>query len=87
MEAFKRSLKKENIGCLLRMHGKWRTRWDLLMTFLAVWNSFAIPYEIAFEPAWFASNGAIALGLAIDALFVVDIILNFRTTYINQTSG
>ncbi len=44
VEEFKKSLKKEQIGCMLRMHGKWRTRWDLFMTLLAVWNSFAIPY-------------------------------------------
>jgi len=57
-------------------------RWDLFVMLLAVWNCFSIPFEVAFtfeEPVTY-----IILNYVCDLSFAIDIVLSFRTTYLNQ---
>jgi hypothetical protein len=49
---------------------------------LAVWNCFWIPYSVAFSLE--ASLGIQLFNNTIDLLFFIDIIVNFRTTYITK---
>ena len=52
---------------------------------LATFNCFTIPYSVAYE-----TQQSIVLDVTnatIDLLFLVDIIINFRTTYIDIKSG
>lgn len=40
----------ETTKCLFRYNDGWRVYWDLFIMFLAIWNCFIIPVEVAFEP-------------------------------------
>lgn len=54
------------------------------MIVLAIWNCCFIPFDIAFDPLIADNAGMIVLDYLIDILFVIDIVINFRTTYINS---
>lgn len=62
-----------------------RVKWDLFVMVLAIYNSFSIPFMVAFY-----SNNDLSLLIIdsiIDFCFFLDIIFNFRTTYINMKTG
>ena len=71
----------------MRLNETTRIRWDLFVMVLATWNCFAIPLEIAFEPAMSKGAGWLVINSVTDVLFLVDIVLTFRTTYINTATG
>ena len=52
---------------------------------LATWNVFSIPFTVAFEPSDSVLMDVITS--LIDFLFLMDIVLNFRTTFINLKTG
>ena len=54
---------------------------------LALWNSFAEPVEIAFEPPSFKNPSIVLTNWIINIIFALDIMLNFRTTYKNEITG
>lgn len=76
----------ELIGkCLIRFNNKWRMRWDLYVMLLAIWNCISIPFEVAFEPDETVIYSIIER--IIDICFVIDIVLAFRTTFMNEKTG
>lgn len=59
-----------------------RTRWDVLIIILTIYNCFYIPFEIAYTPP---VNFVIeVINSFIDLLFYLDIALNLRTTYMTE---
>ena len=54
---------------------------------MAIYNSFQIPFEIAFDPADMKLPGFTALNSLIDLVFLMDIIVNFRTTFYDIETG
>ena len=72
---------------LLSINSENKTRWDLFVMILATYNSFQIPLEVAFNPDSLRSVTLKRLSAVIDFLFFVDIIVSFRTTYINEFNG
>lgn len=54
---------------------------------LAVFNCFAIPVDVAFEPRFFESTIFLLLNSVIDFIFFLDLIVNFRTTFIHHKTG
>lgn len=54
---------------------------------VSVWNCFTLPVDIAFEPEEFESIGMVVFNHLIDIVFAFDIIINFRTTYIEEKTG
>ncbi|CAI2362152.1 unnamed protein product [Moneuplotes crassus] len=73
--------------CLCRVHDKTRIRWDLFIMLCAIWNSIQIPYSIAFTPDSDSGVFDIVTNLIMDSFFIVDIMLNFRTTYLDEENG
>ena len=59
---------------------RFRRDWDLLLCVLIVYNALAVPYRIAFSTV--EADWVRALDYAVDALFMVDIPLNFITGYV-----
>ena len=62
-----------------------RMFWDLSIILLALWNCIYIPIDVAFKPEsgpalWWSDR-------VIDTLFVVDIVINFMTTYVNPKTS
>lgn len=75
--------KKQNKGfwerTLVHPDSRFKTLWDLLIIIFAVYNAIFIPYEF-----WFTIKDNIFLTVVdrtIDALFMTDIVINFRTIY------
>lgn len=63
-----------------------RMRWDIMIMLLAIWNCFYVPFVSAFT----VLNRQLTLwvvDLTIDFLYMLDIVMNFRTTYIDESSG
>ena len=71
---------------MCRVHNKMRIRWDLVIMFLAIWNCINVPYSLAFDPDNDDST-LFVLNVIIDTLFAMDIVINFRTSYINEETG
>ena len=68
------------------MDGK-RVKWDLLIIILAVYNSIFLPFEIAFRPEYTNYEWVYWFNKSVDITFFIDILVNFRTTYINPITG
>ena len=51
---------------------------------IATWNAVSLPIELAFEPEWAESTATVWLNAIIDLLFLIDIIVVFRTTIIGE---
>lgn len=54
---------------------------------LAAWNTFQIPIDVAFEPAIFAKRIFFYLNSFVDVIFFIDILVNFRSAYIDTKTG
>ena len=61
-----------------------RERWDYFVMLIATWNAVSLPIELAFEPEWAESTATVWLNAIIDLLFLIDIIVVFRTTIIGE---
>ena len=70
-----------------RHNGPFRLRWDLLIILFTIYNCISIPYEVAFGAGFSDSIVMTIFDHTIDFLFFMDVIFNFRTTYINQKTG
>lgn len=64
-----------------------KINFDLFVLILAVWNSFIVPVEVAFEPEWMTIWVYLCLEYFIDFVFVVDIVLNFFTSFQHPKTG
>jgi uncharacterized membrane protein required for colicin V production len=56
-----------------------KVAWDLFIVALSIWNSWMIPFDYAYTPntpIWFTIFERV-----IDVVFILDILLNFRTLY------
>ena len=71
-----------HIGCLFKATDPWRTRWDLFIILLALYNSVSVPLEVGFELEE-SYLGLKVVGYLLDSFFAMDIVVNFRTTYFN----
>ena len=63
-------------------NARWRMNWDLYVMLLAVYNCMSIPFEVAFDPE--EPLAYKILNYVCDFSFAIDIILAFRTTYLNE---
>ena len=71
----------------MRHNSKFRLRWDLLVIFFALYNCVSIPFEVAFEQGFAEHVTIIIFDYMIDVCFFLDIVFNFRTTYVNSKTG
>ena len=67
--------------------GKDRLHWDFFIIFLSIYNAFSIPMAIVFSPAQLNTDGMLAFDAIVDFIFIIDIILTFRTTFFDPTIG
>ena len=72
---------------IIRANDKFKLRWDLMIMILSIWNCFTIPVDIAFKPPAFQSLANQIFNHFIDTIFTIDILLNFRTTIILESTG
>lgn len=72
---------------LIKAQGKMRLSWDFLIIILSVYQAISIPIAISFEPDEFNNPVFRTFDSLIDLIFLSDIMLRFRTTYIDPISG
>ncbi|XP_068605843.1 potassium voltage-gated channel subfamily H member 4a [Brachionichthys hirsutus] len=66
--------------------------WDCLILLATFYVAVAVPYDICFvshdeggERPSIVSQSTIGTDIAVEMLFILDIVLNFRTTYVSQS--
>ena len=72
---------------MIRLNNSKKTNWDIFIIVLAIYNSFQIPFEIAFEPPEMETSKFFIANTIIDLCFVVDILVAFRTTFYDPSTG
>jgi len=77
--------KKKISRCMCRHNQKAKMRWDLLIIVLALYNCLSIPYEVCYGSSFTDSVGLDVFEYCIDVLFFLDIVINFRTTFVSKT--
>jgi len=60
-----------------------KSRWDIVMFIFVFYNSIYIPLELAFEDVIEKHVAHCVIDYLIDIMFVIDMVINFRTTYFN----
>ena len=58
--------------------------WDFLIMIAACWNVFVLPIDIAFESQ---NRTTLLINVFVDICFIIDIIVQFRTTIPDEDSG
>lgn len=61
-----------------------KEQWDLFVLILAIQNSIMIPVDMAFNPGFTDSLPYKIFDNVVDAIFLIDIILMFMTSYMNK---
>lgn len=64
--------------CILYQDSTFRTFWDLLVMFLLLYVMLSLPFTMGFEQL----PALVYTDYLSDVLFIIDIVINFRTTYI-----
>ena len=81
----KKAKTKEGPKYMIMQNDYSKQKWDIVIIICAIFNCVTIPIEIAFAPPFIVSKPMKVLNLCIDILFFVDICVNFRTGYIDET--
>jgi hypothetical protein len=72
-------LEAQNLRCFIHPERRFRTSWDLLVLILLVYVALVIPIRIAFWIEIKPQDTAFMVDVFSDAIFVLDILFNFRT--------
>jgi hypothetical protein len=70
-----------------RAHSQNRLRFDLFIMFLATFNCFQVPYNMAFSDVEDENIYYDILNGLIDVFFIADIFVNFRTSIVDDITG
>ena len=62
-----------------------RIRWDIFTMILALWNALWVPIDISFVKSGELFEFGMITSTIIDSFFILDLILNFFTTYIDKS--
>jgi hypothetical protein len=65
--------------------GPFRSFWDICSLVLVLYCTFSVPYDMCFEPP--KSDAASIVDLIVEAFFIIEIFLNFFTTYFDPDDG
>lgn len=81
---------------MINHEGRFKVLWDWVILVLVMFTAIQIPYYAAFSDSSYTvldvmdkdnMQPVLILSLIVDCMFVLDIFLNFRTTYIESTSN
>jgi voltage-gated potassium channel len=62
-------------------------RWSIVTSLLSIWSVFSAPFFSAFAEDVANGDGVMAITIIVDLVFMFDILLNFRTSFINSHTG
>ncbi|XP_066952622.1 potassium voltage-gated channel subfamily H member 8 isoform X1 [Macrobrachium rosenbergii] len=69
---------------ILTHYGTLKTCWDLVILIATIYVAVIVPYNAAFLVGQNQQKRTIVPDVIVEALFFIDIILNFRTTFVNK---
>ncbi|XP_063393970.1 potassium voltage-gated channel unc-103-like isoform X1 [Cydia fagiglandana] len=78
--------------CTILHHSPYKAAWDWLILILVIYTAIFTPYVAAFqlnEPDFdkrsrsFGEDPIVIIDMIVDVTFIIDILINFRTTYVN----
>lgn len=81
--------------CTLRHDSLFKAVWDWLILALVIFTAIEIPYSVAFliplqdegnTPKLFKVTPLLVFNLWVDLMFIMDILINFRTTFVDSSS-
>jgi hypothetical protein len=85
LEQYLKLIRKAH-GCpVINSSGPFRSCWDITSLFAVLFCTFSVPYDMCFEPP--KSNPASIIDMIVEAFFLIEICLNFFTTYIDADDG
>uniref|UniRef100_A0A8D0H0U8 Voltage-gated delayed rectifier potassium channel KCNH4 n=1 Tax=Sphenodon punctatus TaxID=8508 RepID=A0A8D0H0U8_SPHPU len=73
---------------ILLHYSVFKALWDWLILLATFYVAVTVPYNVCFtntEDSLVAARSTIVSDIAVEMLFILDIILNFRTTYVSQS--
>ena len=70
--------------CIIRYNDGVKFWWDVFVIGLAIYNCLMIPLAIAFDSPYTEFILYIIFDFMIDFFFLIDIFVNFSTTYYNE---
>lgn len=74
----------KNMDFLISHASSFKENWDFLIMITACWNVFMLPISIAFKTE---SEATEMINVFVDICFLLDIIIVFRTTILDDDSG
>jgi hypothetical protein len=80
---FKYDVAQKQHGYILDPRKRTRRTWDVIIMFFVLFTAVSVPYDTAFSPA--PSDARRRFEHAIDAVFAVDVALNFITGRVDKT--
>ena len=69
---------------LIHPSDDFKVKFDIVIMCLALFNCFFVPIQVSFQPEALESWAFGFANYVIDFCFFIDIIVNFRTIYINH---
>ena len=82
-DEFQRFAERKPLYVINPITSNFRKVWDIFLGFLIVYNAIAVPFRLGFDVS--GGLGLFIFDIATDALFIIDIFLNFRTAV--ETDG
>uniref|UniRef100_A0A452HCV1 Voltage-gated delayed rectifier potassium channel KCNH4 n=1 Tax=Gopherus agassizii TaxID=38772 RepID=A0A452HCV1_9SAUR len=73
---------------ILLHYSVFKALWDWLILLATFYVAVTVPYNVCFtgtEDSLTAARSTIVSDIAVEMLFILDIVLNFRTTYVSQS--
>ena len=80
----KTSIFKSKDIIIFKPNDNFKSKWDMVIIILAIFNCFTIPMKTAFEPPGMNSVLFTVINSIVDLVFLLDIIITFRTAYIDD---
>ncbi|KAM4691882.1 voltage-gated delayed rectifier potassium channel KCNH4 [Rhinophrynus dorsalis] len=78
----------EKPRCILLHYSIFKAIWDWLILLATFYVAVTVPYNVCFtshDDSVSAARSTIVSDIAVEMLFILDIILNFRTTYVSHS--
>lgn len=69
---------------IIRPNDYFKVKWDMMIMLLSLFNCFSVPLAVAFQPTTFEANAFVIINFIIDFCFFCDIIVTFRTSFIDD---
>jgi hypothetical protein len=72
---------------VINMNSKFKKNWDFFIMTIAIFNCLTIPFGVAFDPPFMRERNFTIINYLIDFVFLIDLVINCRTTLINSKTG